>query len=131
MDVALEHLNVVHRMGQHHDPALREHDIVVQLLRQAFPQLDRMVVKTRALIKQIVGPDDGGVAARIAAAQPALFQHGNIAHAMLLGQIVGGAEAVTPTANNDRIIGRFGLRRAPLGLPPGLAIEALLEELEG
>jgi len=35
--VAFEHLHVVHRVRQHHDAALREHDVVVENLRQALP----------------------------------------------------------------------------------------------
>ena len=37
MNVALEHLHVVHGVRQHHDAARREHDVVVQHLRQRLP----------------------------------------------------------------------------------------------
>ncbi len=130
VDVALEHLHVVHGVGQHHHPALGEHDVVVQLLGQAFPQLYGVVVETGAFIEQVVGADDGGVAAGVAAAQPALFQDGDVAHAVLLGEVVGRAQAMAAAADDHRVIGRLGLRRAPLRLPAGLAGEALFEELE-
>jgi hypothetical protein len=32
MDVALEALHVMNRVGQHHHPALREHDVVIDFL---------------------------------------------------------------------------------------------------
>ncbi len=73
--VALEDLHVVHRVRQHQDAARREHDVVVESLRQALPQLERMVVERGALREQVVGADDGGVAAGVAAADPALFEH--------------------------------------------------------
>ena len=91
----------MHRVRQHHDAALREHDVVVERLRQALPQLQRMVVERGALVEQVVGADDGGVAAGVAAADPAFLEHGDVGEPMLLGQVIGGAESMTAAADND------------------------------
>ena len=130
VDVALEHLHVVHRVGQHHHAPLAEHDVVVQLPGQALPQLDGVVVEPRALRKQVVGADDGGVAPGIAAPQPALLDHGDVAHPVLAGQVVGRAQAVPAATDDHRVIGRLRLGRAPLRLPARLAGQALPEQLE-
>src|SRR3546814_21023190 len=57
-----------------HQAALREHHIVVEILGQALPQLQREFVEVRGLVPQVVGAHDRGVPPGIAAAQPALFQ---------------------------------------------------------
>ncbi len=85
MDVALRHLHVVHGVREHHHAPLRKHNVVVELLGQGLPQLQRMIVERRALIEQVVRADDGGVTAGVAAANPAFFQHGDVLEAMLLG----------------------------------------------
>ena len=48
MHVTPEHLHVVMGVRQHQNAARRIHDVVVQRLRQAFPQLQRVLVKRRA-----------------------------------------------------------------------------------
>ncbi len=117
MDMTLEALHVMHRMRQHHDAALREHDVVVEVLAQPLPQLHRMFVEMRALVIEIVGADDGGVAARIAAAEPALFDDGDIGDAVLLGQIIGGTQAMPARADDDYVIFGLGFGIGPLRLP--------------
>ena len=117
MNVPLETLHIMHRMRQHHDAALREHDIVVEVLTEPLPQLHCMFIEMRALIIEIVGADNGGVAARIAAAEPALFDHRDIGDTVLLGQIIGGTQTVPARTDDNHIIFglRFGIR--PLRLP--------------
>ena len=53
-----------------------------------------MVVDARALVLEIVGADDRGVAAGVAAAEPALLEHRDIGDAVLLREVVGGREPV-------------------------------------
>ena len=116
VDVALEALHVMDVVRQHHDAALGEHDVVVQLLAEPFPQLERMVVEPGALVVEVVRADDGGVAACVAAAEPALLDHRDVGDAVFLGEIVGGAEPVAAGADDDDVV--FGLR---LGVRPLLA----------
>ena len=91
MDVAFEHLNVMHRMGEHHHATWRIHDVVIEFRREILPKLDRVFVQALAFFQKIVGTNDRGVTARIAATEPAFFEHRNIAHAMFFGEVIGGA----------------------------------------
>ena len=125
VDVALQHLEVVHIVRQHHDAARRIHDVVVQILGEPVPQLQRVVVDAGALVIEVVGADDGGVAAGIAAAEPALFQHRDIGDAVLLGEVVGGGEAMAAGADDDDIVFRARLGRGPLLLPALVAAHGL------
>ncbi len=129
MHMALEHLHVVHRMRQHHHAARRVHDVVVQLLRQALPQLQRMLVQRGALIPKIVGADDRGVAPGVAAAEPAALQHRDVAHAMLARKIVRRGKAVAAGADNHHVVGRARLGRAPL-LRPGGTAQGMAHQIE-
>ena len=117
MDVPLEHLHVVHGMRQHHHAARRIHDVVVELLAEPLPELQRMLVDRRALVPQIVRADDRRVAPGIAAAEPALLEHRDIGDAVLLGEVVGGRQPVAAAADDDDVIGRLRLGRTPLLRP--------------
>ena len=92
MDMALEHLDVVNGVREHHHAARREHHIVIELLRQAFPELQRVVVDRGAFVPEIVRADDRRVAPGVAAAEPALLQHRHIGDAVFFRQIVGGRQ---------------------------------------
>src|SRR5262249_42417882 len=72
-----------------------------------------MFVDARAGVPQIVGSDDGGVAAGVAKADRAPFQHRDIADPMLFREGIGGREAMPAATDNDDIVGRLGG-----GLPP-------------
>ena len=85
---------VVLVVGQVQDPALAEHDVVVELLAQTLPELQRELHEIGVGRQKIVGAHDGGVAAGVAAAQPAALDHRDVGDAVLLGQIVGGRQAV-------------------------------------
>ena len=90
-------------------------DIEVQFLAKAFVELQGHVVHAGTFVPQVVGADNGRVAARIAAADPALFNDRDIANPVFLGQVVGCRQAMSATADNDDVV--FGLR---LGAAPGL-----------
>ena len=79
VDVPLGRLLVMNRVREHHDAARGEHDVVVELLRQGLPHLQRVVVQRGAFVEQVVRADDGGVAAGVAAADPAFFHHRDVA----------------------------------------------------
>ncbi len=124
----LDDLHVVHRVREHHHAARREHDVVVELLRQVLPQLQRVVVERRALVEEVVGADDGGVAAGVAAADPALLQHRDVAQAVLARQVVGSAQPVAAAADDDGVVRGLGLGSAPLRRPAALAGQAAAQE---
>src|SRR5690349_13545575 len=71
----------------------------------------------RRFIPEIVGADDGGVAAGIAAADPALFQDRHIGDAEFLGEVVGGGQPVAAAADDDDVVFALRLRAAPSLLP--------------
>src|ERR1043166_7090038 len=84
-----------------------------------------MLVDGRAVVLEVVGADDGGVAPRIAAADPPHLKHGDVAEAVLLGEVVGGGKTVPAATDDDGVVGRFRLGRAPLALPSPVAGERL------
>ena len=100
------------RQAQH--ATLAEHDVEVEVLRQTLEQLQRLLVKVRALVPQVVGPDDGGVAPGVAAADPPFLEDGNVGDAVFLGQVIGRRQTVPAATHDDHIV--FGLR---LGAAPG------------
>ena len=108
--------------------ARREHHVVVELLRQPLPYLERVVVERRRSPEQIVGAHDGGVAPGIAAAEPALFDDRDVGETVLLGQVIGGREAMAARADDHRVVGRFGIGRTPLFRPPLVPVERLTGE---
>ena len=87
--------------------ALADHGIVIEILLEPLPEFHRPFVKRFIAGKHIVRADDGGVAADIARTEPALFQHGDIGDAVLLGEIIGRCIAVTRRR-----------RRSPRRIPP-------------
>ncbi len=95
------------------DAALAEQEVVVQLLRQALPQLQGVLVDRRALVPQVVGADDRGVAGHVAAGQPALLQDGDVGDAVVLGEVVGGGQTVTAGADDEHVVGALRLGIAP------------------
>ncbi len=117
VDVALCTLHVVHGVRQHHHAARAEHDIVVEVVRQPFPELQRVVVEGGTLVVEIVRAADGGVAPGIAAAEPALLQHGHVGDLVDLRQVVGGGEPMAARTDDDDVVGGPWLRAPPRGLP--------------
>ncbi len=125
MDVALEGLLVMHIVRQHHHAARRIHDVVVEILAQAFPELQGVLVDIHALVIEIVRADDGRVTAGIAAAEPALLDHGDIGDAMLFGEVVGRAKTMAAAADDDHVVFLARLGRGPLRLPSLVATHRL------
>ena len=128
VDVALEYLDVVHRVREHHHPARRVHHVVIQDLGKVPPHLHGMIVEGRALVEEIVRADDGGVAAGVAAADPALFEHGDVGHPVLLGEVIGGPQAMSAAADDHGVIARLGSGLAPLRFPAEMARETPLDQ---
>jgi len=69
--------------------SLADHRVVVELLRKPPPQLERVLVQRRALVVKIVGPRDGHVAARVAEADRTALEQRDVAHTVVLGQVLG------------------------------------------
>jgi hypothetical protein len=131
MNVTLQHLDVMDIVRQHHDAAGRVHGVVVEVLGEIVPQLQRMVIEARAFVIEIIRADDGGVAAGIAAAQPALFDHGNVGDAVFLGEVIGGAETMPAGADDDDVVFRFRFGRGPVLFPAAVAPQGFTGDGEG
>ncbi len=108
-------------MEQIDDTALGHHGIVVEILFQPFPELHRELVERLVAGQKIIGTDDRRVAADIARADIALFQHGDIGNAEFLGEIIGRCQAMPAAADDDHVIMWFRLRRTPHRLPMAIA----------
>ena len=108
---ALAH--VVQVVGQVQHAALAEQDVVVELLRQAFPQLQRVLVDRRALVPQVVRADDRGVAGHVPAGQPAALEHRHVGDAVVLGQVVRRGQAVPAATDDDHVVRTLRFGRAP------------------
>ncbi|MNE43758.1 hypothetical protein D3C80_1379520 [compost metagenome] len=89
-----------------------------------------MIVEPGAFVIEIVGADDRRVAAGIAAAEPALVDDGDIGDAVLAGEIIGSAQTMAASADDDHVI--FGLRLAvgPLLVPVLVAGQGVLQKIE-
>ena len=107
--------------------ALADHGVVIDVLLEAFPQLQGLLVEWDVAGQHVVRPDDRRVAADVAAADPALLDDGNSRQAKILGKIVGRREAVSAAANDhDVVVGfRFGI--PPRRTPAGVAAQRLAE----
>jgi hypothetical protein len=108
-------------MRQHDQAALTQHDVEVEVLGQTFVQLQREVVETCAFREQIIGTHNGGVASRVAAADPAALQECDVGEAVVLGKIIRGGEPMPAAAHDNGVITgtRRGIcpRRRPVPVP--------------
>ena len=128
---AVTGFHVVARMQHVHDAALAEHDVVVQVLRQAFVQAQRKVVERGTLRVVVVRADDGGVAAGVAATQPATLQHRHVRNAVVLGEVVGAGQAMATATDNHHVVTRLRFRGAPGRLPATVAGKPLPQHVPG
>ena len=124
-------LDVAHLLqgvAEAHHPPRAEHDVEVEFLAQALPQLEREVIEARRFVAQVVGAHDGGVAAGVAAAQISLFDDRDIGDAVLAGEIVGRCQAVSAAAHDHRVIVRLRGRVAPGPRPVFVVATGVSEE---
>jgi hypothetical protein len=84
-----------------------------------------VLVERRALVPQIVRPHDRRVAAGIAAAEPALLEHGDIGDAVVFRQIVSGRQAVAAAADDDCVVARLRFGIAPQARPLPVAAQGM------
>src|ERR1700730_10297831 len=87
-----------------------------------------MVVKRGAFVEQVIRADDRGIASGVAAADPALFQDGDIRQTVFLGQIVRRTETVTAAAEDDGVVACLGFGLAPLRLPAAMLRQAVPDQ---
>ncbi len=88
-------------------PARRIEQVQIEVFGEVLPQAHAFIVKLDALGSQVVRADDRGVAAGVAAADVALVDHGDVADAVVAGQIISGGQAVPATADDHYIVARL------------------------
>src|SRR5437763_1500560 len=106
------------------------HHVEVELARKPFPKLQRELVEMRIGIEVVVRADDRRVAARVAAAKPALLQHGDIADAVLPREVVRRRKTVASATDNDRVVLLFRRWTAPCARPVRVTVERAADERE-
>ena len=118
-DVAAPGIGIeLHRAGGEHDlAAVGDHAVEIQFMGEAFPELQGMLEKLGVAVDHVVGADERGVAADVAGTDIGALEHGHIAHPVVLGEVIGGGEAMAAAADDDGIVGALGLRRAPRRAP--------------
>ncbi len=125
IDGALVATDLVFGLAQHQKPAGGEHDVVVQVLAHRLVKRAGLFVDRSRGILQVVRADDGGIAAGVAAAQPALFDDRDIGDAEVLAKVVGGGKAVAAGADDDHIVFLLWLRRGPGAFPAKMIVHRL------
>ena len=121
--------HVLQRVGEVHHAPLAEQEVVLELGREALPELERVLVDRRGLVPQVVGPDDRGVPRHVAAGQPAPFEHGDVGDAVVLGQVVRGGQTVSTGADDDDVVATAWGRGCARGSPGATAARSAIAGL--
>ena len=95
---------------------LIELEVPVEVVLQALPELERVLVDRGRGVPQVVGADHGRVAGDVAAGEPALLDDAHVGDAVVPGQVVGGGQAVAAAADDDDLIGVLRLGVSPVAL---------------
>ncbi len=117
--------HLVFGLRQHDHATGAEHDVVIEVLAQRLVERARLLVDRRRRVLEVVRANDGGVASRVAAAQPALFQHGDIGDAKIFTKVIGRGQTMPARAHDDHIVCLFRLGRGPGALPPHVVAQGL------
>lgn len=88
----------------------------------------RQAVERARFVLQIVGANDGGVASGVAAAEPAAFEHGDVAHAVFAGEVIRRAEAMSASAHDDNLVATARRRATPSALPAAVSGKRVARE---
>ncbi len=99
------------RVRERQVPALREHEVEVELRREPLVQADALAVEVRPLGCAVVRADDRRVPARRARADVRLLEHGDVADPVVLREVVRRRKPVRPAAHDHDLV-------APLELAP-------------
>ena len=108
--------------------ARRIEQIQIEVFAQVLPQAHALVVELDALGGQVIRADDRGIAAGVAAADIAFFEHGDVADAVIASQVIGCGQAVAAAADDHHIVA--GLQRVMPREHPGFRMLARKAETE-
>ena len=87
--------------------ARRIEQIQIEIGGEVLPQAHALVVEFHPLGSEVVGANDGGVAAGIAAAEIALVEHRHVANAVIASQVVGRRQSMAARPDDDHVITRL------------------------
>ena len=104
---APEYFSLVPVEGKTYQAILAEHNVVVQLFTQSLIALERMLIEAGALRVKVIGTGNRGVAASVTTPDPTFFQYSDIGDAVILGQVVGGGQAMPSPADDHYVIAGF------------------------
>ena len=113
------------------DAALRHHDVVVELLLEPLPELERMRVELAVAPEQVVRPHDRRVPPDVAAAEIAALEHGDARDAVVLRQVERGRQPVPAAADDDDVVGGLRRRVAPDRRPVPAAGQRIPDDRPG
>ena len=130
--VAAPRIGVALRVGmvEIENATLADHGVVVDVLLEPFPELQRPLVEGRVAGQEVVRADDRRVPADIARADEALLDDGHIREAVPAREVVGRCQAVAAAADDDDVVARLRRGVPPGGTPTALAGESLRREGE-
>src|SRR6185312_10406486 len=123
-------IDVGRRMDEVQHAARAVHHVEVERLRQPLPQLERELVEVCVRLEVIVRADDRRVAAGVAEAERAFFEHGHIADAVLRGEVIRGREAVPAAADDHDVILLPWLGTAPRARPVRMPAQRVADQRE-
>ena len=108
---------------QHHHPARAVHDVIVQILAHRLVERARLFVDRCRRILQIVGADDRGIPARVAATQPAFFDDRHIGDPEVLAKVIGSRQTMPASTDDDDVIFFLRFRARPSAFPSAVISE--------
>ncbi len=101
------------RVRERQVPVLREHEVEVELVRQALVQPHALAVEGRALGRAVVRADDRRVAPGRARADVRLLEDRDVRDPVALREVVRGREPVRAAADDDDLVPALQLRPRP------------------
>ena len=84
------------------------HDPTAGFVFEARIQLEAVLVEPHRFGDAVVGPDDGGVAARVARPDVVGLDDRHVGDAVLGGEVIGRGETMAATADNDHVVRTLG-----------------------
>ncbi len=95
---------------------LVELEIPVEVVLEALPQFQGVLVDRGGCVPQVVRADHRRVAGDVAAGEPTLLDDADVRDAVVLGEVVGRRKAVPAAAHDDHVVGILRLGVTPVAL---------------
>ena len=106
------------------------HDVEVQILAEALPKLQRLLVEPGVAVDHVVRSNDRRITASIAATDVVFLEHGDVADAVVLGEVIGGGKTVPAAAHDYDIVRGLGVGIPPRARPTLVPAKGIPEQAE-